>query len=309
MRMGTGTGTAATVPREPTGANSSAGDRDAAITSTSQPPSPPARGARHSRAKLLPLVLGTAGVVVFVGAIQLLSAAGVIPREDVPPPSQIFSTLLDQVTVSGFWRSIADTMQAWLIGLGLALVIAIPLGVLMGRVDTLYRALRPTVEFLRPIPTVALIPVVILMYGTDVQGNILLTAFATLWPLLIQSIDGARDVDPVAMETLRSFRVKAWRRVLFAFIPNALPHLATGFRIATSVALIVTITSELVIGTPGLGYSIVLAQNAGNLPLVYALIVASGLLGVLIHVLTTACERRALHWHPSTRNDQHGAAA
>ena len=249
----------------------------------------------------LPTALGLAGTIAFVAVCELLCRTGVISKADVPPPSQIGSTFYHLLGTATFWTAIAQTMKAWVAGLALAVVVAVPSGVMIGRIDLLWRAFRPTIEFLRPIPTVALIPLIILVYGNGIEGNILLTAFATVFPLLLQCVDGARDVDPVALDTMRLFGVPRWRRVLYVFVPSALPHFATGFRIATSVALIVTVTSELVIGTPGLGYSLVLAQNAGNLRLVYALVFASGLLGVGLHVLTKALERRTLHWHVSER--------
>lgn len=259
------------------------------------------RTGRLGAGHVVPLLVGAAGSVAAIGVCEVLCRSGVISKQTAPAPSQIASTFSGLLGQASFWTAVGDTMKASIAGLFLAAVVAIPAGVLIGRVKLLWRALRPTIEFLRPIPTVALIPLIILLYGNGIEGNILLTAFAAFFSLLVQCIDGARDVDPVALDTLRLFGVSRPRRVLYVFVPSALPHVATGFRIATSVALIVTVTSELIIGTPGLGYSLVLAQNSGDLRAVYALVFATGLLGVGLHLLTKMLERRSLRWHVSQR--------
>lgn len=260
-----------------------------------------AAGMRRLHERLLPTLLGLFGILAAIGILEALCAGGVISPLDMPAPHKVAVTFASVVRQGSFWSAVGDTMKGWLLGLACALAVALPAGMLMGRIEIIWRAMRPTVEFLRPIPTVAFIPVVILLWGNGVKGNVILTAFATLWPLLIQTIDGARDVDPVALDTMRAFGIPLRRRITALILPSALPHVVTGFRIATAVALVVAITSELVIGTPGLGNSIVTAENAGNLRVMYAEVLAAGLLGVGLHLVTAGFQRRVLHWHPSER--------
>jgi ABC-type nitrate/sulfonate/bicarbonate transport system permease component len=174
-------------------------------------------------------------------------------------------------------------------------------GLLLGFNQMLYHAFRPAVEFLRPVPSVALIPLAILVYGTGLQSTVFLVAFASTWPLLIQTIYGARDLDPVALETARSFRIRRRDRVLRVTLMGAIPYIATGLRIASATALILAITAELIIGSPGLGREINIARQGGAADLMYALIVTTGLLGWGLNSLFAAGERRVLHWHPSQR--------
>jgi ABC-type nitrate/sulfonate/bicarbonate transport system permease component len=148
---------------------------------------------------------------------------------------------------------------------------------------------------------VALIPLAVLVYGTGLQSKVFLAAFASFWPLLIQTIYGVQDVDPVATDTARAFQLGRFERLWRITVPSALPYIATGIRIASSVALILCVTAELVIGSAGLGREINSASSGGNVNLMYATIIATGLLGWLLNIAATLVERRVLHWHPSQR--------
>ena len=161
--------------------------------------------------------------------------------------------------------------------------------------------MRTIIEFQRPIPSVALIPLAILIYGTGMQSKVFLAAFAATWPLLIQSIYGVRDLDPVQRETAQSFRIPRRDRLLKVSLPGAIPYIATGLRISSATSLVLVVTAELVIGAPGLGRAINTARAGGVPELMYALTIATGLLGWLLNVVLSKAEARALHWHPSHR--------
>jgi ABC-type nitrate/sulfonate/bicarbonate transport system permease component len=193
------------------------------------------------------------------------------------------------------------TLQGWAIGLAIATALAIPLGLLIGFNPLLYHSVRPIVEFLRPVPSVALVPLAVLVYGSGLKSKIFLVAFASFWPLLIQTLYGTQDVDPVQLETARSYRIRRVDRLLRVTVPNAVPYIATGLRIASATALILAVTAELIIGSQGLGRSINVARSGGAVDLMYALIIATGLLGWFLNSAFAYVERRALHWHPSQR--------
>jgi ABC-type nitrate/sulfonate/bicarbonate transport system permease component len=248
-----------------------------------------------------PVILGVMGIVVVVAIGEAVIRLGLISSGDVPPPTEVFGRLITQMQAGSFWRVVGQTLEGWGYGLGLAVVIAIPLGLLIGSSELLWRLCRPTVEFLRPVPSVSLIPLTILLYGNGLKGNVLLTAFGSLWPLLIQAIYGVREVDDVARDTVLSFGLTRWQRVRYLVFPSALPFIATGMRIASAVALIVTVTSELVIGTPGLGAALISAENGGDVKSTYAYVLAIGLLGVVLYMAFAAVERPLLHWHTSQR--------
>jgi ABC-type nitrate/sulfonate/bicarbonate transport system permease component len=200
-------------------------------------------------------------------------------------------------------------VEGWALGLGIATALAVPIGIVIGSSRLLYRASRAVIEFLRPIPSVALIPLAILIYGTGLQSKVFLATFACFWQMLVQTLYGVQDVDPVATDTARSFGFSRVQRLFRVTLPSSIPYIATGLRIASAVSLILNVTAELVIGSAGLGRSINVARSGGDVELMYALIIATGLLGVVLNAIFVQGERRLLHWHPSHRPGVEGAPA
>jgi ABC-type nitrate/sulfonate/bicarbonate transport system permease component len=232
---------------------------------------------------------------------ELVTRTGVLPQRHVPAMTDTVAELFEQLGTTGFWTAVGNTMQGWALGLGIAAALAIPLGIVIGSAPLLYRALRFVIEFLRPIPSVALIPLAVLVYGTGVESKVFLAAFASFWPLFVQTLYGVRDVDPVATDTARSFGLGRAERLWRIKLPSAVPYIATGIRISSAVALILSVTAEIVIGSAGLGRAINVARSSGAVELMYALIIATGILGWLLNVAATRAERRVLYWHPSQR--------
>jgi ABC-type nitrate/sulfonate/bicarbonate transport system permease component len=243
------------------------------------------------------------GLAVFVVLLEVVPRLGLVPRAYLPPLSRILVALADQLGQSGFWMALGDTVRTWAIGLAIALAAGIVLGIVIGSVPVLRALTASTIEFLRPIPSVALIPLAVLLYGNSITSTLLLVVYAAFWQVLVQVLHGVADIDPIASDTARSYRLSGWSRVRHLIWPTALPYVVTGVRLATSVALILTITGELIIGTPGLGKEIANAQTSGAVPLMYALVLVTGILGVLVNLVTRYSERLALAWHPSVRGE------
>jgi len=243
-------------------------------------------------------------VAAVLALFELLPRIGVINDRYFPPVSDTLTTLADEVQTSPYWQAIGDTLEGWALGLAIAAGLAIPLGIVIGSFPLLYRASRVLIEFLRPIPSVALIPLAILIYGTGLQSKVFLAAFASFWQLFVQVLYGVQDVDPVATDTARSFGYSRVQRLWRVTLPSAVPYIATGLRIASAVSLILCITAELIIGSAGLGRSINLARSGGDVELMYALILTTGLLGLALNSIFVWAEKRVLHWHPSQRGER-----
>ena len=245
--------------------------------------------------------LGVAGLGGFLVLLEVVPRSGLVPERYLPPTSRIAGALADELGQASFWRALGDTLQGWAIGLAVAA--GVGLGLLIGSVPALRAATASTIEFLRPIPSVALIPLAVLLFGTDLRAKLLLVVYASFWQVLIQVLSGVQDVDPVAMDTAHSYRLGRWSRVRHVVWPTTLPYAVTGFRLAAAVALVLAVTAELIIGSPGLGKEIAVAQTSGAVPAMYALVVVAGLLGVGVNLLARALERRVLAWHPSARRE------
>jgi ABC-type nitrate/sulfonate/bicarbonate transport system permease component len=242
-------------------------------------------------------------VLTVLAALEALTRSGVIPRDYLPAVTTVLVALVGQVGNPTFWMRVWETLQAWGLGLSIAVVLGIPLGLAIGSNRVLYRATRVLIEFLRPIPPVAVLPLAVLLFGTGVEMKVYLVAFSALFPLLFQALYGVQDVDPVARDTARAYGLGRAARFVWVVLPGALPYIVTGLRLSAAIALIVTIATEIVVGSSGLGYAINEVRYANDLPLMYGVIVVTGMLGLVIAIGFRQLERRLLRWHASQRQE------
>src|ERR687886_2786264 len=258
-------------------------------------------GLRFGGSRAVAAAVTVASIASAFALWELISRTGVIDQRDLPAMSTVVQELWAQVQTSGFWGAVLRTVRGWALGLGVATLLAIPIGSLLGSSAFAAAAFRVPIEFLRPIPSAALIPLLFQTLGTTLKSEVFLAAFGAFWPLLVQTMYGVHDVDPVTVDTARSFGVGRLERLYRIKLPSAVPYIATGLRISSTVALILAFTAELFMGLPGLGQEVNYVYNYGLEAQLYAYAIATGFLGVAIHLVSTAVERRALRWHPSQR--------
>lgn len=243
--------------------------------------------------------LGFIGVAVTLGAWEAVVRVGLVSDKNLPPASSVVAALGRLLVKSTFWTALGQSLTAAALGFAIAVAVAVPLGILMGTSQRLRAALNPTVQFLRPVPGVALVPAAILLWGPTPSSDVFLVAFGCIWPMLVQTLLGVLGVPRTAIMTARIFGLSLPERVRWVLVPAALPFVATGVQIATTLALIIAISVELIVGSPGLGATIREAQDALNLDDMYALILGAGAAGLGVHLLVDAVESRVLRWQPS----------
>ena len=248
-------------------------------------------------------LLGIAGIVGFLLLWELIPWLGIIEPRFLHPASEVIAALITNFGLTTIWVAVGETMLAWSIGLAMAIVLAVALGFVIGSSMFLRKFTNSTVEFLRPIPSVALIPLAVLLFGVKIESTLMLVVYASFWQVFIQVLYGVADVDNVAMQTAKSYGLRAMARVRHVVFPTALPYMMTGIRLAASVALILAITAGLVIGSPGLGREIVIAQAGGAISGMYALVFATGMIGIVINLVMRFIERKTLSWHSSIRSE------
>ncbi|TPV51867.1 ABC transporter permease [Pseudarthrobacter phenanthrenivorans] len=248
-------------------------------------------------------LLGILGIIGFLTTWELIPRLGLIDERFLPPATEVIAALIVDFGLTAFWVAVGETMKAWFLGLLIAVAAAVLLGFVIGSSGFLRKATNSTIEFLRPIPSVALIPLAVLLFGVKIESSLLLIVYASFWQVLIQVLYGVADVDMVANNTAKTYGLGRMARIRYVVFPTALPYLMTGVRLAAAVALVLAITAELVIGSPGLGREIALAQSGGAISGMYALVLATGLIGVLINVLMRQIEKRILAWHSSVRSE------
>lgn len=260
-----------------------------------------ARPARLQVARVGPVAKGFVGVLVTTVVLEVASRSGALPRQWFPPVTEMVAQLGTELRAASTWHAVSETLGGWAVGLAIATAIAVPCGLLIGSIGALFHATRVPIEFLRPIPSVALVPLAVLVFGSGLQMKVFLVAFACTWPLLFQAVYGVRDVDPVAKDTARVYGLPHLARFVRVVVPSAAPYIATGLRISASIGLILAVTAELVVGSPGLGRLITEAQAAGAVTQMYALVIVTGLLGLAINAAVRGVERRLLAWHVAHR--------
>jgi ABC-type nitrate/sulfonate/bicarbonate transport system permease component len=264
------------------------------------PPGPSrSRSAGRRPDALRPAVDKVVAVVAVIAAWQLASWAGVIDTRSIASPAQIVGELAGFPGDPAFWPALGATLQGWAIGLVLSVAIALPVGLALGSSEIAYRSCRFTIDFVRTIPPVALVPLALLIYGATLEMKVVLVVLGACWPVLLQTMSGVHQVDPVSRETARSYRLDRARTIVWVVVPGASPFIATGVRIAATMALILTIGSELIGGAPGLGQQIGLAEVATDVSRMYALIVVCAALGVLVNAVLARAEGRVMSWHVS----------
>jgi ABC-type nitrate/sulfonate/bicarbonate transport system permease component len=227
---------------------------------------------------------------------EVASAWQLVDPISVPRVSAIFSSWIDSITHGELLRQLLPSLARIFAGFALAAVVAVPLGLMMGSISAVYRLLEPLTEFIRPIPAAAYIPVAILFLGIGNQMKIFVVFLACLFPILLNTYGGVRGVDPVLVDTGRTFGVSRLKTLWQIVLPAALPSILTGMRISLGIALIVAIVAEMITGNSGVGYFILDMQRVFRVPEMFAGIFTLGLLGYLINYAFLQIERHFLRW-------------
>jgi ABC-type nitrate/sulfonate/bicarbonate transport system permease component len=232
---------------------------------------------------------------------EVLARAGILLPDQVPPFSDVLQWLVDHGGDGRYRTAIGQTLWHWFAGLIIGGLAGVVLGVALGSVPLVQRLLNVPLEVLRPIPAIVYLPLLILVMGSRSQTVIVLAALGAFWPMMFQAIYGVRAIDPQAMETGKVFGLTRSQRLRTIMLPSVLPYLATGLRISSSLALVVAVSTELVGGIPGLGAEVAAATQNANYAAIYALLIVSGVLGLVLNGVLESVERRLLRWHVSHR--------
>lgn len=242
---------------------------------------------------------GAAGIVALFGAAQLAVWASGAGPATFPLPSAVLSSAAALARNGMFLASVGDTMAAWAEAMAITVVIAVAAGLLLGSLPWIESALLPVIEFLRPFPAVVLIPLVLLIVQDDGRTQLVIIVYASVWPVLINTIYGVKNADPLAKETLRSFGFGPASIARRVSLPSAAPFIATGVRIAASFAFVVAIAVEVVgTGMNGIGaFTSQEESGTGDMTVLIAVAVWSGIIGLAVNAVFVAAERRLFRWH------------
>ena len=243
-------------------------------------------------------------VVALLAGIGELAVRAFDLEDSVAAPSDALRALGTGLWSGGLSGELATTLESYVEGLALAVAFGVVLGLAIGSSAALLEALSPLIEFMRPIPAVAIIPLAVLFLGLDASMRRVVIAFAAFWPVLINTIYGVRGGDRMLHDVARTSGVGRTGRLFRVTLPSALPSIFTGVRVSAAIALLVCVTAEFLIGTGGVGTYMDRQQIANRLPEMYAAVILVGLIGYLMNVGLRALQRRTLFWAGEERSRQ-----
>lgn len=240
------------------------------------------------------------GIGVLVLLAVLWEAAGRwgwVHKVLLPPLSAILRTFFEAIASGEILEHLGVSL--WRAGLGYALaaLFAVALGVAMGYWRRLYDACEITIEYLRALPPPAIIPLAMVFLGIGDALKVFIIFFSCTFPILVNTIDGVRGVDPVLIRTARTFGLSARQTAWKVILPAAAPFIMTGLRIATAIALILTVISEMIGATSGIGYFILENQRTLHVTRMYAGILVLALTGYAINRVFLLIDERIMAWH------------
>lgn len=240
---------------------------------------------------------GAAGVLALLGALEAVGR-GVAGPTSLPPATEILARAAGLLGERDFPGHLLGTLVTWGAGTLLATAVAVPCGLLLGGLPRVGEAMAAVVEFLRPMPGVALFPLVGMVLGSGTTTRVVVVGYVSLWPVLVNTVYGLRDVDRVAVETMRAFGFGRTAVLCRLALPSAAPFVAAGVRLAAGIALVATVAGEIFMGT-GTGLGVFVARTS-MLPDttvdVLAVTVWTALLGSVVNALLVGGERRLFFW-------------
>ncbi|HZV52061.1 MAG TPA: ABC transporter permease [Candidatus Dormibacteraeota bacterium] len=253
---------------------------------------------RGRLATLEPWLIGVASVVVFLVAWQVVAMARVVPELFLPGPTDIVAALVAYVTSSEFAIDAATSGQELAIGYGLAIVVGLPLGLLMGWYRRLQYALDPFISFFYSTPRIALLPLLIIWFGIGIWSKVAVIYLGAFFPIAINTFAGVRSLDATLLRAARSFGASDAQIFRTIALPGSVPFILTGLRLGVGHALIGVVVGELVAAQHGVGLAMSTAGSTFQTAKVFAALIIIAGAGVILQILLQRLERRFDAWRP-----------
>jgi NitT/TauT family transport system permease protein len=213
-----------------------------------------------------------------------------------PPISTIAAALADESAKGTLWTNTAISLRRSLIGFGLGLLVAIPLGLAIGWFRFFGDLINPLIQIFRNMPTLALLPVFVMFFGIGEFSKVMVILWSVLWYTLLNTISGVRAVDPQLIKAARSMGTGNLRLFGTVVLPAALPFIFTGVRISATISILVLIAAEMMGANSGLGYAMFFYQGNFLIPQMYAYIFVMAIVGTTLNFVLEYVEKRAFRW-------------
>ncbi|MFD6612598.1 ABC transporter permease [Micromonospora chalcea] len=238
----------------------------------------------------------SAALLTLAAIWETVPRAGLVDRVFLPPLSEVLAAWWELLRTGQLADHVGASLTRSLTGLALAVVTAIPLGLLIGWYRPLADLLSPLLEVFRNTAALALLPVFVLILGLGETSKIALVVYACSWPILLNTIAGVKGVDPLLIRSARSMGLNHLRLFQKVILPASVPTVFTGVRLAGAYSILVLVAAEMVGAKAGLGYLVNYAQYNFAIPDMYAGIITISAIGLVVNQLLVAGERRFSTW-------------
>lgn len=242
------------------------------------------------------VLTSSAAIVVFLLVWEIVPRAGIVDSIFLPPFSRVLSTWIELAGNGQLWQHLGASLGRSLAGFLIAVVLAVPLGLVIGWYRVADSLLSPLLEVFRNTAALALLPVFILLLGLGESSKISLIVFACTWPILLNTISAVRTVDPLLLKSARSLGFRQFELFTKVVLPASVPTVFTGVRLAGANSILVLVAAEMSGAKAGLGYLINTSQYNFQVPQMYAGIITISLLGLAFNYLLVTTERRLSRW-------------
>lgn len=249
-----------------------------------------------SRPRAVAPAYGIGFIVLWLMALEVAARAGWINRVFSPVPSEVAPRFWTIVADGSFAAPLASTVGLLAVGYASACAAGLLLGLAMGCSRRANALLEPLLEMLRPIPKPALLPPLILLFGLGAPMKIAIIFLGAVFPVLINTIQGVRTIDPVLIDVARTYRCGAMRTVFRVILPASLPMILAGMRVSLGLGLVLVVLAEMLTGENGVGAQVVDAQRAFRVYDMYAWTAMLALLGLALALTFEWMERRLIFW-------------
>ena len=244
----------------------------------------------------LELMALPSGMALFIGLWMMVVAVGNYPAFILPGPLNVFNEFI-KITVNGtLWHHTQATLVEIAGGLLLGLSAATILGYILAKSPFLERLVGPYVAALQSVPAVAIAPLLVIWFGSGKLSKVLICALIVFFPVLVNTIIGIRSVEPGLKTLMRSLRANRWQTFTMLEVPAAMPVLLGGLKIGVTLGVIGAVVGEFVGADRGLGYLINLSKGLFNTPLMFAALIALGVISLSLYSIVTGLEHWLLAW-------------
>lgn len=243
-------------------------------------------------------ILGTLGVILALVAWQWTANSGLVDPQFASSPTKVAAALRDYVSSGNFWSDLRVSGHEFLVGFGLSIVVGIPLGIVLGWYRYLEALFDPIITFLYATPRISLIPLLVVWFGLGAEAKIVLVFLSSVFPILISSMRGVKEVDANLVKSARSFGARDLALFRTVVLPSSVPSIVTGLRLAVAHGLIAVVVGEFFSANAGVGFRIAQASTTFHTDLVFAGVVIVAAFGVVLTAIFSRIERYFQSWKP-----------